>query len=189
LKSGLTPAKSEFVSVPRVLEAPVAFECKVVQVIETGDSGGAGNLVLCEVMAIHARQDILNEDGLIDPLKLELVGRMGGSWYTKTDQSTMFEIPKPLKTKGIGVDQLPGNAKESDVLTGNNLGRLGNVERKASKEEIMQCQTEAVELGFLELDKNERLIAIHTHVRALLEKGQVQTALAWVSFIEETGVD
>ncbi|MEM9857218.1 MAG: flavin reductase family protein [Bacteroidota bacterium] len=133
IKSGLTEAVSTCVKPPYVKEAPIAFECKVVEVNSLGDEGGAGNLVICEVLLIRVNDDILDDSEKIDPFKLDAVARMGGNYYARVQHDAIFEIPKPLATKGIGVDQLPREVRESKILTGNNLGRLANVEKLPSK--------------------------------------------------------
>ena len=127
-KAGFTQVKSDVVSPPRVGEAPVALECTVTQVIPLADAPGAGNLVLARVERMHIQEEYLDADGQLDTQKLDLIGRMGGSWYTRSSGDSLFEIPKPLRTKGIGVDSLPEAVIQSTVLTGNNLGRLGNLE-------------------------------------------------------------
>lgn len=136
VKSGLTEAKSEIVKPPRVAEAPASFECKVNQIIETGSEGGAGILIVCEVLVAHFQDNILDEEGKVNPFKLDAVGRMGQNWYARINGEALFEVQKPLRTKGIGVDAIPTNIRNSEVLTGNNLGKLGNVEQLPSKEEI-----------------------------------------------------
>ena len=127
VKTGLTQVPSEKVRPPRVGEAPVSLECTVTQVIELADTPGAGNLILVKVELIHINKKYLTDDKL-DTQKLDLVGRMGESWYTRASGASLFEIPKPIRTKGIGVDNLPLAVRESKILTGNNLGRLGNLE-------------------------------------------------------------
>lgn len=136
VKAGLTAVPSNLVAPPRVKEAPVAFECKVLQVVPLGDQGGAGNLVICEALQIHLDENILDASGAIAPLKLDPVARLGGNWYTRVTADSLFQIPKPLMTLGIGVDQIPEEIRNSPVLSGNNLGRLGNVEQLPSPEEI-----------------------------------------------------
>lgn len=135
LKSGLTMLASDFVKPFRVGESPVQFECKVREIIEMGDEGGAGNLVICEVVKMHVKEEILGEDGKIDQHKIDLVARMGGNWYSRA-KSGMFEVPKPLSTLGMGVDSIPADIRDSNILTGNDLGKLGNVEVLPSEEEI-----------------------------------------------------
>lgn len=127
-KAGFTPVESVKVQPPRVKESKVSFECKVKDLIYLGDGGGAGTLIICEVLIIHVDESVLNERGLIDTKKIDLVGRMGESWYTHSNGDSLFEIPKPIITKGIGVDSLPGEIRLSTVFTGNDLAMLGNVE-------------------------------------------------------------
>lgn len=127
VKAGFTEVPSERVKPPRVGESPVAMECKVQQVIPVGTEGGAGNLVLCEVLLIHIREDVLDENQKIDPYKLDAVARLGGNWYARINAPLIFNVPKPLEKQGIGLDQLPGFIKNSTQLTGNDLGQLANV--------------------------------------------------------------
>ncbi len=128
VKAGLTPIESEMVRPFRVKESPVQLECIVKEVVELGNEGGAGNLVICEVKLIHIDDTILNEEGMIDQNKIDLVGRMGGDYYVRASGASLFEVPKPIRQKGIGVDALPEAIKNSTILTGNDLGMLGNVE-------------------------------------------------------------
>jgi len=135
LKSGLTMLPSEIVKPFRVAESPVQFECKVNDIISLGTEGGAGNLIICEVVQMHISEDILDANGSIDQHKIDLVSRMGANWYSRSNKG-LFEIPKPLATMGIGVDQIPDFIKESPVFDGNDLGMLGNVESLPTTEEI-----------------------------------------------------
>lgn len=129
IKAGLTELKSELVSPPRVAESPVQFECKVNEIKALGDGPGAGNMIICEVLKMHVNDHILEESGkFIDPNKIDLVSRLGGSWYGRASGEALFTIPKPLATKGIGFDALPESIVNSKVLTGNQLARLANVE-------------------------------------------------------------
>lgn len=129
IKAGLTAAPSVKVKPPRVLESPVAIECRVLQVIPTGKEGGAGNLVVCEVIYMHVKDEVLDQQGKIDPFKLDAVARLGGDWYCRVQGDAIFSVAKPLERRGIGVDQLPESIRLSKVLTGNDLGMLGNVEK------------------------------------------------------------
>lgn len=135
LKSGLTMLESDVVKPFRVAESPVQFECKVNDIISLGTEGGAGNLIICEVVKLHISENILDESGNIDQEKIDLVSRMGGNWYSRSNQG-LFEIPKPLATLGIGVDNIPDFIKESDIFDGNDLGMLGNIEAIPTEEEI-----------------------------------------------------
>lgn len=138
IKSGLTPIKSELIKPYRVKESPVQFECKVNNVIELGQEGGAGNLVICEVVKIHINEAVLDDNDMIDQHKIDLVSRMGGNWYCRADKNSMFEIKKPITTIGIGFDNLPKDVLNSNVLTGNDLGLLASVERLPNKKEILK---------------------------------------------------
>ena len=134
-KAGLTMLESDVIKPFRVAESPIQFECKVNDIIKLGTEGGAGNLIICEVVKFHVSKDILNKDQSIDQKKLDLVARAGGSLYSRANKG-FFEIPKPLSTLGIGVDNLPEAIKNSMVLTGNDLGMLANVEAIPSKKEV-----------------------------------------------------
>lgn len=135
-KSGLTPIASETIKPFRVKESPVQFECKVNEVVELGQNGGAGNLVICEVLRIHIMEEVLDDKGMIDQHKIDLVSRMGGNWYCRADKNSMFEIQKPITSIGIGVDQIPQEIRNSTILTGNDLGLLGSIEAFPTQEEI-----------------------------------------------------
>lgn len=134
-KAGLTMLPSDLVRPFRVKESPVQMECKVNEIIALGEQGGAGNLVICEVVKMHIAEEVLAENGTIDQHKIDLVSRMGGNWYSRANQG-LFEIPKPLTTLGMGVDQIPEKIKQSGYFDGNDLGLLGNVEQFPSAEEI-----------------------------------------------------
>ncbi|MEN4760069.1 flavin reductase family protein [Chryseobacterium sp. C39-AII1] len=128
VKSGLTMKDADLVQPKLIEECPVNFECKVLEVKPLGDEGGAGNLVICEVQKIHIREEYLNEQGNLDQAKLDMVARLGGNWYSRNNEANLFEVPKPLVTKGIGFDLLPNEIKFSKIFTGNDLGMLANVE-------------------------------------------------------------
>lgn len=134
-KAGFTMLKSDKVKPFRVAESPVQFECKINDVIALGDQGGAGNLVICEVVKIHINEAVLDASGMIDQHKIDLVARMGGNWYSRSNVG-MFEVEKPLTTLGVGVDMIPNFIKESTYFNGNDLGKLGNIENIPTEEEI-----------------------------------------------------
>lgn len=136
VKAGLTAAPSDIVAPPRVAESPVQFECKVKEIVELGQEGGAGNLIICEVVMVHVNDDVLDEEGKIDQAKIDTVARMGGNWYCRS-KDAMFEVPKPLATLGVGVDALPDHARNSNILTGNDLGKLGNVEEVPDRDAVI----------------------------------------------------
>ena len=134
-KAGLTMLKSDIVKPFRVAESPVQFECRVNDIIKLGTEGGAGNLIICEVVKLHIDDEIIDENQAIDQKKLDLVARAGGNFYTRARKG-FFEIPKPLSTLGIGVDSFPDHVKHSMVLTGNDLGILANVEALPNDESV-----------------------------------------------------
>jgi len=171
VKSGLTPIPSKKIKPPRVKETPVAFECTISKIIELGNGPGAGNLILAKVELIHINTKYLNEKGYLDTSLLDLVGRMGENWYIRAKKDALFEITKPIKTKGIGVDNLPLSVQQSKVLTGNDLGRLANVERLPSESEIRK-NTEAINMSKSDLGANHKL------AKGELVNGNIQKALA-----------
>ena len=181
IKAGLTPVASEKIKPPRVKESPVAFECVVENVIELGTEGGAGNLIIAKVELIHIQNKYLNDDGFLDTKKLDLVARMGESYYCHANGNALFEIPKPLRTKGIGVDQLPINIKNSTVFTGNDLGRLGNVEIFPNKDFIKKMEGEKevkILLKKFKIHSEELALELHLLAKKYLSKGKTQEALA-----------
>ena len=173
LKAGFTALPSDIVKPYRVAEAPVQFECKVNEIISLGSEGGAGNLVICEVVKIHINEAILDENGIIDPVKIDLVSRMGGNWYSRANQG-LFEVAKPVSTLGIGVDQIPVFIKESPVFDGNDLGKLGNIEALPTTEEIdiFVKQNFAVK-GVLSADD---ILKQHQKAKEYLDKNEVASA-------------
>ncbi|MGY8945524.1 MAG: flavin reductase family protein [Flavobacteriales bacterium] len=178
IKSGLTPIPSEKIKPPRVKETPISFECTVLKIIELGDGPGSGNLILAKVELIHVNTKYLNNKGSLDTTLLDLVGRMGENWYIRATKESLFEITKPIKNKGIGVDKLPMSIKESKVLTGNNLGRLANVEQLPSSSEIKTILNEEKNISKLDLN------SIHKFAKKELEKGNINKALALLIYAE-----
>lgn len=138
IKAGFTEVPSVMVKPPRVLESKAVFECKVKQVIQMGDAGGAPNLVICEVVLAHFSEEILNEKGMIDQTKTDWVARMSGDWYCRASGDALFEVAKPSIHKGIGVDAIPEFIKSNPIFSGNDLGRLGNIEQLPTELEIAQ---------------------------------------------------
>lgn len=136
IKSGLTPLQSHKVAPPRVAESPVQFECKVLNVIETGQEGGAGNLVICEILHMHINTEILDSKELIDQQRIDLVARLGGDWYCRASGNSLFQVPKPNLEKGVGFDQIPTSVLNSHYLSGNELGRLANIAVLPKQEEL-----------------------------------------------------
>lgn len=180
VKSGLTMVSSEKVKPFRVGESPVQFECKVNDIISLGDQGGAGNLIICEVVAMHINPSVLNESGAIDQVKIDLVSRMGGNWYSRANQG-LFEIPKPLSTLGVGVDALPEMLRQCEQLSGNDLGLLGNIERTPDLDEILEWLSQNE--GRAEFLKQASFDDVVYSIKAALEKEHVAEAWFYVSYI------
>src|ERR1051325_2989129 len=172
IKAGLTPIASERIKPFRVKESPVQMECKVINIIELGQEGGAGNLVICEVLLMHVDEKILDANKNIDPDKIDLVARMGGNYYCRASGNAVFEVAKPLLTRGIGVDQLPAAIRNSKILSGNNLGQLGNVEKlpEAAVVEHYKSNLEEIFNNYGK-DKAELEKQLHLRAKELLEKG------------------
>ena len=178
-KAGLTPIQSELVKPFRVKESPVQMECVVNDVIELGQEGGAGNLVICEIKMIHISENILNDMGAIDPNKIDLVGRMGGNWYSRSSHDAIFEVEKPLRKLGIGVDNIPSRIRNSYILSGNDLGMLGNVESIPSVEEVDSYKEENYtikEILNFTVEDEEARENLHYRAKELLKKGRVNEA-------------
>lgn len=183
VKSGLTPIPSETIRPMRVKESPVQFECKVNQVIELGDQGGAGNLVICEVTKIHIHEDILGADGMIDQKKINLVARMGGNWYCHANEHSMFEITKPITTVGIGFDQLPEDIRNSPVLNMNELAQLAGITDLPNETDVNEYKLLELSDIFVTLEdepaKLER--ALHERAKSLIANNDIEGA--WMTLL------
>lgn len=183
LKAGFTPVESERIQPMRVAESPVQFECKVNQVIELGNEGGAGNLVICEVVQIHIHEDVLDENGMIDQQKIDLVARMGGNWYCRADKNSMFEISKPITTCGIGYDQIPDDIRKSTILSGNDLGHLGGIEEIPNETDVNEYKLLELSELFVSLedDPAKLEIALHERAKKLLSENKLEEA--WLTLL------
>jgi hypothetical protein len=172
-KTGLTMLKSDIVKPFRVAESPIQLECKVNEIVKLGTEGGAGNLIICEVLKFHMSETILDENGVVNQEKLDLVARAGGSYYTRAKDG-FFEIPKPLSTLGIGVDALPKKIRTSSILTGNDLGMLANVEAMPSEKAIQEFVRDKIKTKFNadNLSETEK----HTLAQNYLSFGDVDSA-------------
>ncbi|PSL49578.1 flavin reductase (DIM6/NTAB) family NADH-FMN oxidoreductase RutF [Chitinophaga niastensis] len=175
-KAGFTALPSEKVKPFRVKESPVQMECIVKQVIETGQQGGAGNLVICEPVMLHINENILNEHGKIDPHKIDLVARMGGDFYCRASGSAVFEVAKPNTKLGIGVDALPLSIRNSHILTGNNLGQLGNVNEVPFINAAFNDDHLKNIIQYYSVTPEEMEKELHYYAKKLLEQGQVEAA-------------
>ena len=178
-KGGFTMVDSEKVNPPRVGESPASFECKVKDIVSLGKEGGAGNLIICEVVLAHIQKSILDNEGKVDPIKLDAIARMGENWYARANAQSLFEISKPLTKLGIGVDALPAHIRLSKILSGNDLGKLGNVEALPALEEITSFAASSMMQQVREEcegDKNQWVKALHHLAKEQLAAGQVEVA-------------
>ena len=176
LKTGLHKEPSILVRPPRVKESPVQFECQVLEVKQLGMQGGAGNLVIAEVLMMHINEAILNEKGFIDQQKLDLAARLGGNWYTRANASTIFEVEKPNMLCGIGVDVLPESIRTSNILTGNNLGQLANVHEFPVIDPLFEDERLKNIFGYYAINPDEMEEELHKYAKELLDTGRVQEA-------------
>lgn len=167
IKSGLTPIESQVVKPFRVKESPVQFECRVNEVVELGENGGAGNLVICEVLKIHINEEVLDENQMIDQHKIDLVARMGGNWYCRADKHSMFEVKKPMTTIGIGYDQMPEDVKKSNILTANDLGKLAGIEELPDETEVNEYKL--IELSDLFVSLEDEPVKLEEELHKLAQ--------------------
>jgi flavin reductase (DIM6/NTAB) family NADH-FMN oxidoreductase RutF len=183
VKAGLTPLPSDLIRPARVAESPVQMECIVRDVVALGDGGGAGNLVIAEVVRLHISEAILDAEGNIDPALIDLVGRCGGNYYVRTDAAALFEVAKPLARLGIGVDSIPADIRLSKVLTGNHLGMLGNVEVLPNETDVNEYKLIELAELFIDLEDNPVALelALHRKAAELLDQGDV--AAAWQTLL------
>ena len=178
IKSGLTPVESETIKPFRVKESPVQLECVVKEIVETGQEGGAGNLIICEIKMMHINESVLDENGKIDQNKIDLVGRLGGDWYVRASGEALFEVEKPIRNLGIGVDSIPDDIRLSKFLTGNDLGRLGNIQELPNETDVNEHKLMELSGLFQQYEDDAVTLEVELHKLAhlQLEKGQVLKA-------------
>ncbi len=182
-KAGFTPLASDLIKPMRVAESPVQFECKVNEVVELGTEGGAGNLIICEVVKIHIDEKVLDENGMIDQHKIDLVSRMGGNWYCRAEKSSMFEIMKPITTCGIGFDRLPNDIKNSNLLTGNDLGHLAGIEEIPNETDVNEYKLIELSDLFVSLENEPVKLeeSLHKRAKELLKENKLEEA--WLTLL------
>ena len=185
IKSGFTPLESIEVKPYRVKESPVQMECIVKDIISLGEEGGAGNLVVCEIVKMHISENVLNEHHQIDPNKIDLVGRMGANWYCRASNTSLFEVQKPNSKIGIGYDQLPQHIRNSDILSGNDLAKLANVESLPSLGDVEKFKgnKELVNILKSSVDEEQTRENLHYHCKKLLQENKVLDA--WSTLLIE----
>ena len=179
VKAGFTPVKSELIRPFRVKESPVQMECKVVEVKEMGQEGGAANLIICEILLMHIDENVLTPENKIDPNKIDLVARMGGDLYCRASGNALFEVAKPNSALGMGIDRLPIDIRTSNILTGNNLGQLGNSERFPDEQSLDEFRRrDFMKELFSKFGHNENTLRnkLHELAKTLLEQRHVEEA-------------
>ena len=176
VKAGFTEQSATRIQPPMVKEAKIKLECKVNEVKSLGENGGAGQLVIAEVLCMHVDESILGDDGKIDQQKLELVARLGGDWYCKVDPTNLFKVPKPNTKLGIGIDQLPESIRNSQVLTGNHLGMLGNVHEMPDIDASFTDDRVKNIFQYYSVSPAEMETELHKYAAELLNAGHVEKA-------------
>lgn len=183
IKSGFTPIKSEVVKPFRVKESPVQLECKVFNVIELGETGGAGNLILCKILRIHIDENILDKNSMIDQKKIDLVSRMGGNWYCRADENSMFEITKPITSCGVGYDRIPKDILSSNVLDSNELAKLAGIEEIPDETKVNEYKlTELCDI-FLKYEKQDDKLKTELHILAKKYLKEDKIRQAWMTLL------
>jgi flavin reductase (DIM6/NTAB) family NADH-FMN oxidoreductase RutF len=177
IKAGFTKEAATMVKPPMVKEAKIKLECKINEVKSLGDQGGAGQLVIAEVLCMHIDDSILNAEGtMIDQTKLELVARLGGDWYCKVNSDNLFKVAKPNTALGIGIDAIPESIKNSSILTGNHLGQLGNVNELPSIDPAFHDDRLKNIIQYYSINPNEMEQELHKYAAELLNHDKVQEA-------------
>jgi hypothetical protein len=182
VKAGLTEVPSVIVKPPRVKESPASLECMVKQIIPLGEEGGAGNLVVCEVLLVHVKKEILNESNKVDPQKLDAVARMGEDWYCRAQGDALFKVPKPLMKLGIGIDRIPQSIRKSTVFTGNDLGMLGNVEQLPDDQSVGEFSKN----NFVQAALKDGEKAVHQLAQEFIRKGDLKEA--WIILLAKRNI-
>ena len=176
IKAGFTEMPATIVKPPMVKESKVTMECKVIEIKPLGSEGGAGNLVICEVLRMHIDDSLLDEHKKIDQKKIHHVARLGGDWYCKVDESNLFHVTKPTTESGIGIDTLPSTILQSKILTGNNLGQLANVtELPVIDPSFDDAHLKQIIL-YYSINPDEMERELHSYAKKLLEEGKVREA-------------
>ncbi len=175
-KAGFTSEPATVVKPPMVKESKIKLECKVIEIKELGTGGGAGNLVICEVLVMHISDEILDENNQIDQIKLHHVARLGGDWYCKVDEQNLFRVPKPNVKLGIGIDALPENIRNSKILSGNDLGQLANVSELPVSDPAFSDDGLAKIVHYYSLNLDDMEIEVHRYAKKILSGGKVDYA-------------
>ncbi len=183
VKSGFNKVKSDLVQPHRLKESPVQFECKVLEIKQLGNKVGAGNLIICEILKIHISIDVLDDNQMIDQQKIDLIARMGGNWYSRTEKKSMFEITKPITTIGIGFDELPIEILNSNILTGNELGKLAGIESLPDETAVNDFKLIELSEIFLKFEDDAKKLEFSLHKKAQEFLLQNDLEAAWKTLL------
>ena len=183
VKSGFNKVKSDLVQPHRLKESPVQFECKVLEIKQLGNKGGAGNLIICEILKIHISIDVLDDNQMIEQQKIDLIARMGGNWYSRTEKKSMFEITKPITTIGIGFDELPIEILNSNILTGNELGKLAGIESLPNETAVNDFKLIELSEIFLKFEDDAKKLEFSLHKKAQEFLLQNDLEAAWKTLL------
>jgi flavin reductase (DIM6/NTAB) family NADH-FMN oxidoreductase RutF len=175
-KAGFTMQPATLITPPMVKESKIKLECRVNEVKPLGTAGGAGNLVITEVLVMHIDESVLNTSGRIDQTKIHHVARLGGDWYCKVDESNLFQVEKPNTQLGIGIDALPASIKNSTVLNGNNLGQLANVHEMPFVDPAFNDDKLKNIIQYYSINPDDMDAELHRYAKQLLEAGKVHEA-------------
>jgi len=177
VKAGFTKLASTLIKPPRVKEAKVQMECKVTEIKSLGEKGGAGQLIIAEVLCMHVNESILNEEGnMIDQTKLHHVARLGGNWYCKIDATNLFQVIRPNRELGIGIDALPASIQTSKILTGNNLAQLANVKEMPFVDAAFEDETLKNIIQYFSVNPDDMETELHQYAKQLLDNNKVYEA-------------
>jgi hypothetical protein len=176
IKSGFTAEPATLVKPPMVKESHAKMECKVIEIKPLGVEGGAGNLVICEVLRLHIDDSLLDENNKPDQRKIHHIARLGSNWYCKVDESNLFEVEKPNVKLGVGIDILPLSVRNSKVLTGNNLGQLANVHEMPFINPSFDDTHLKQIIQYYSINPEEMERELHSYAKKLLDAGKVEDA-------------
>ncbi|HKZ65442.1 MAG TPA: flavin reductase family protein [Chitinophagaceae bacterium] len=176
IKACFTAIPATLIKPPMVKESKINLECKVLEVKPLGTEGGAGNLVICEVMRMHIDDSLLDENKKIDQRKINHVARLGGDWYCHVTEQNLFQVEKPNTQLGIGIDSLPSNIRNSDILSGNNLGQLANVQELPVIDPAFEDDHLKQIIQYYNLNPDDMERELHLYAKKLLEEGKVKDA-------------
>ena len=175
-KAGFTAVPATLVKPPMVKESKVNMECKVIEIKPLGMEGGAGNLVICEVLRMHIADELLDDNKKLDQRKIHHIARLGGDWYCKVDETNLFHVQKPNTELGIGIDALPESVRKSKILTGNDLGQLANVNEMPVIEPSFDDPHLKDIIQYYSINPEEMEKELHTYAKKLLDDGKVKEA-------------